>query len=324
MDFILKPDDRFSEYLFLMRQNFLTIEVLNLDPQCRAIQREELAKKKLFLDTNVLLELLFDDNNYLKKMIENSRLIGCQFFVSRRTIEEYNVLYEQSKKTLRNLRADSKQYTMVTNSFIHHYGSLLQQGTNISKKDFMERFSDIEKTIEDLGLKIFEEDHSKLLDLPNFRQLVKEVQRCFAKSRDREKRLDTAEHDAFHLLLIKELRESENDPVFGPNYWFLSRDLTLSHTDRFIRNNFDFPDITTAVMITSLWNEIISPFLIGIVTQKDLVEVFTSFILSDFTPISEGINASVLAKLEVDWSEFGWLERKKLGKSSTASLSSTI
>jgi hypothetical protein len=128
----------------------------------------------------------------------------------------------------------------------------------------------------------------------------------------RKKTEEVAEHDAFHLLLTKTLRGSENSSILGPDVWFLSNDLTLSCSDKFINTKFKFSDNTSPVMITSVWNEVISPFLIGIITEKDLVEVLKSFISSEFAPISEDIDAEILAKLEVDWTEYDWLETEEI------------
>jgi len=268
----------------------------------------------LFLDTNVLLDLLvpYDSNSQTRKLVENSQLLGCKILVTKRTITEYNTLFGKTRETLKNLKATPKQYSEVTNPFIRTYGKLRLNGESISSDSFMDGFSDVSKVLEGLGVKVLEDEHNEIEKLPQYDGLAKEVQTVFFRQRDKPKSIDVADHDAFHLLLIKTLRESEQPSALGPSNWFLTCDLTLPSTEKFIRNEFNFTDSTSPVMIPSIWNEIISPFLIGIVTQKDLVEVFKSFISSDFTPMSDGINAGILAKLEIDWSEYDWLEYHEL------------
>ena len=87
--------------------------------------------------------------------------------------------------------------------------------------------------------------------------------------------------------------------------------------DNFISGNFSFSERTSPVMIADVWNEIISPFLIGIVTEKDSVEVLKSFISSEFTPISGYIDAETLAKLDIDWTEYDWLEIEEIQEITT-------
>jgi hypothetical protein len=204
--------------------------------------------------------------------------------------------------------------SMVNNPFIKTFGNLTKEGKHISKEEFMDQFSELVKILQGFGVEIFDEAHDEITKLPNYDALVKEVQLVYGRLREKPKVLDVAEHDAYHLLLVKKLRNPEEASLLGPDYWFLSCDLTLPCTDKFIQDKFGFAEKTSSVMIPSLWNEIISPFLIGLVTQKDLVEVFRSFLSSEFTPISEGVNAGVMAKLEIDWNEYDWLEYEEIQK----------
>jgi len=163
-----------------------------------------------------------------------------------------------------------------------------------------------------LGIKTYDEEHENIKNLDGYSDTIKAIQRCFQIHRRREKPDDIAEHDAFHLLLIKTLRENETSTSFGPNTWFLTLDLTLPCVDRFIGRKFAFSDPASPCMIGYLWDELISPFLVGIVEEKELVDVFRHFIISDFTPISEDINTEVLLKLKIDWTEYDWLEFEEI------------
>ena len=65
-------------------------------------------------------------------------------------------------------------------------------------------------------------------------------------------------------------------------------------------------------MVGSLWDELISPFLIGVVPEKNLVSVFRQFIESDFITISEGEFHPQISKLDIDWTEYDWLEYEEI------------
>jgi len=314
LEWMQSPDYRFIEYLFLMRQNFLCIEVLNLDPDCRMLEREEFSKKWLFLDTNVLLHLIVESELHAqtKRLVDSTRQLGCSVYVTKRTLDELNVLLDKTKKTLERAKATPWQLSKATNTFIRKYGNILLSGKSASPAEYMSQFSDMEDLLNGMGIKLFDEEHMEIKELPEYSELVKEVQKCFARLRGRMKTVDVAEHDAYHLLLVKTLRESDTASILGPNKWFLTYDLTLPSVDSFIRKRFNFSEHTMATMIANIWNEIVSPFLIGIVSQKDLVEVLKSFVSSEFTPISEGIEVETLARLEIDWTEYDWLEIKEI------------
>jgi len=313
-EWMQSPGDDFIQYLFYMRQNFLCIEVLNLDPQCRMLEREEFSKKRLFLDTNILLGLVLQSRYHEEntRLINNTRKLGCSVYVTKRTLDEFNMVLDKSKKSIKGIKATPYQLSKIGNVFIQTYGMALLSGRSLSPDKYMDQFSEAEKLIRGIGIQVFNEEHKDIKELPEYGELIKDVQSCFSKLRARAKTDDVAEHDAFHLLLVKTLREPETDSILGPNAWFLSSDLTLACSDKFIRKTFSFSQPTSAVMIADIWNEIISPFLIGIVTEKDLVAVLKSFISSEFTPISEGINAATLAKLEIDWTEYDWLEIEEI------------
>ena len=309
LEWMQSPDYRFIEYLFFMRQNFLCVEVLNLDPDCRMLEREEFSKKWLFLDTNVLLHLIVESelHGQTKRLVDNTRQLGCSIYVTKRTLEEFNVLLGSTKKTLERANATPWQLSKATNVLIRRYGKTLLSGKSVSPAEYLSQFSDMEDLLNGIGIKLFDEEHMEIKELPEYDELIKEVQKCFARLRGRTKTIDVAEHDAYHLLLVKTLRESDTFSILGPNKWFLTYDLTLPSVDSFIRKKYNFSEHTIATMIVDIWNEIISPFLIGIVAQKDLVEVLKSFVSSEFTPISAGIEVETLARLEIDWTEYDWL-----------------
>jgi len=316
LDLMMNPDEEFLRFLFNMRQNFLCIQVLNLDPECKIIQREEFPRKRFFLDTNVLMSLVLKadrDHKQTEIFISNTRRLGCTLCATRKTIEEFRTVLQRANRLYSSIKASPKHLARVNNVFIRTFGMSQIGRPSLSWKDYIDQFSNMESLLEDLGMQILEEEHGEITLLPGFAQLAEEVQRCFIKFRRAVKTQEVAEHDAYHLLLVKTLREDEDISGFlGPNTWFLTLDTTLPCTERLIRRDFTFTDPTTPVMIGYVWDEIIAPFLVGIVEEEDLLSVFRTFVTSDFTPIVEGIDADALATLEVDWTEYEWLDIEEI------------
>lgn len=315
IEWMQSPDDEFVEYLFNMRQNFLCIEILNLDPNCKMLQREAFSKKRLFLDTNVLMSLSLRASpmhEQTKKFVRNTLKLGCSLYVTERTIEEFYSVLDTAKEQFKEVRATPKQLSKMGNWFTRTYGLTQLSEGPLSWEDYVKQFSDMQSFLKEREIQTYTEKHEEIKKLSGYSEMIGAVQRCFRIYRNREKKPDVGEHDAFHLLLVKTLRESETPLFFGPDSWFLTLDLTLPCVDRFINRTFRFSDPITPTMVGYLWDEIISPFLVGIVEETDLLDVFKTFIISDFTPISEEINAEILAKLDIDWTEFDWLEVEEI------------
>lgn len=315
IQWMLSPDDDFIEYLYHMRQNFLCMEVLNLDPECRILEREMFSEKRLLLDTNILFPLtmpIYKTHMHTKRFIDNTLKLGCSLYITNRTIEEFNHILNNGIKEYETRMSLDDEETKPRNIFIRNYEIVKSEDSHISWEEYITNFQNIEDLGKEFGFNIYERNYDNIKELIGYDKTIRIVQQCWNIHRGRIKREDIAEHDAFHLLLVKTLREEEDSSFLGPNTWFLTLDFTLTCVDRFINRTFNFSDVTSASMNGYLWDEIISPFLTGIVEEKELVEVFKAFIISDFTPISGGIRSEVLIELDIDWSEFDWLEFEEI------------
>lgn len=91
-----------------------------------------------------------------------------------------------------------------------------------------------------------------------------------------------AKHDAFHLLLIKKLRELNEGDVFGPIFWFLTMDNTLYNAE----TRFYKPTIHSSI-IADRWIQIITP-LLSPAFMSDAKEAYLG-LLSSRLPISAQI-----------------------------------
>lgn len=317
IEWMLSPDDAFVEYLYHMRQNFLCIEVLNLDPECRILGKEIFSKKRLFLDTNMLFHLVFpvhQAHTRTKKSIDNSLKLGCSLYVTNRTIEEYNYMLNLWIDEYETRRKSNDEKLIPRNILIKNYEFVKSKNDSTKWKEHIANFQNIEELGKKYNFNIYDKNHDDLKDLIGYDKTIRVVQQCFNLYRKRKKPEKVAEHDTFHLLLIKTIREDEINTFTGPDAWFYTSDLTLPCVDRFINRAFKFSDLTSASVSPSLWDEIISPLLVGVVEEKELVEVFKAFLISDFTPISEGVRPNVLLKLNIDWSEYDWLEFEEIGE----------
>lgn len=130
--------------------------------------------------------------------------------------------------------------------------------------------------------------------------------------RKKPKHETVAIHDAFHLLLIKELRIDESASLMGPDHWFLTQDHTLPCVDRFISRTYQYSEISTPVMVIPLWADIISQLNRRNVTSEDVLDIFVEFIASEFSLTDINIDVDVVIATQGDWMNYVWMSEEKI------------
>ena len=315
LDWMQNPEEDFIKFLYHMRQNFLCIEVLNLDPQCRTLSQEEFSKINIYLDNNVLISYVFDTyltHQRTKKLISHTIDLGSNVVVTKRTLEEFYYVLNRSFETYRDKVKKEGEKFATNDNFIINYNIHKEKGYEGSIEKFYSDFKDMPFFLEKNRIKYIDEVNEELTKIKGYDNLIYQIQRCFMLHRGVEKKENIAEHDAYHIIFVKTLRESETATFLGSNNWFLTYDLTLPCVDLYVNRVFYFSNETSANMIAYLWEEIISPFLIGKVKESELIEVFKQFLDSDFRPISNRALDPSIIKLDIDWSEFDWLEYEEI------------
>jgi len=304
-----EANDNIMNYLYELSNKFICLQVLNLDPECQNIKIESLSEKKLFLDTNVLISLITEEKmSNIDELLSLSVGLGVQLYITENTISEYLTVVERSDENYKNLASPQWILKKVDDPFIRHYAENKEE----SWEEYFLELSNIEQILRKYNINYYKEDHESIKNLMFFKELVEEVKKCSLITRKNPKKEKVAEHDAFHLILIKELRTTESSNILGPNHWFLSFDFTLPCTDRYISKNFGYIDVSTPVMIINIWVEIISQFNIRDVTKKQLADIFSEFVSSAFSPIDESIDIDVLLIIQGDWLNYKWLDEKKI------------
>jgi hypothetical protein len=137
----------FYSFLFSLKQNIICIQVLNMDPECQALERKAFSNKVLFIDTNVLIGLICPTDwmhKPAKNLIILSNSLGVKSYVTKRTSEEYmsileeaNRIFEKWKAPLRFLEnADNEFLTSCPkNKLINHYlGTTIIRGAKTLAK----------------------------------------------------------------------------------------------------------------------------------------------------------------------------------------------
>jgi len=315
---IENPTEHFLKFLFSISQNLICIQVLNLDPQCQKLEKEAYSEKVLFLDTNIIISLVCESDPLYKvatDLITLTSSLGARFLVTKRTIEEYLDVLEGANKTPKDARSANPRLThLLKDPFIASYNIERSSLPSQTWEGYYYRMRQIESILrEKFNTELYKEKHDEIEQYPFFSEIAERVIRCFEIVSYRPKKAKVAEHDAFHLLLVRELRKKETPTFLGPKHWFITNDSSLLCVDKDINKRPDYTDKTPSSMISALWLEMISPFLSASSKEKSL-PLFALLLRREFATMPFRISLEDLLLIQGDWMQYDWLDEKDIEK----------
>ncbi|MGH2612455.1 MAG: hypothetical protein ACRDFB_05340 [Rhabdochlamydiaceae bacterium] len=99
-DFFSHPSENVCKFLFSMAQSYALAQILNVDPLLRQMQEDSWSKKRIYLDTNIIINLLFVNNKRaeaVKTLIDNTKQLNVNLLITQKTLSEYNGWLENKK-----------------------------------------------------------------------------------------------------------------------------------------------------------------------------------------------------------------------------------
>ena len=301
---VINCDDKnIIKFLSSLNQSYILAEVMNMDPFCRNYQISSLRQKIVYLDTNVIIPLLLHRHRAHKpvlKTIEILNQLGIKMKVTRKTIGEYNSKLANSEFLIVSKEQASTEVLigvadLMPDPFIKTYWFELENNENLEWLDFIAPLRRPRAILRDKYNIIFDRRYHE--DISNFEQFSEILQ--IITEVDSSKSEIVAKHDAFHISLVHKLRDITPGDEFGPKYWFLTRDHSLSMVE-FVYDRIGFP---SSIYITN-FVEIVSPLLRPETALTDFGEVLSVMITDTMFPTY----AEILSPLDVitltrDWSD---------------------
>jgi hypothetical protein len=299
-------DPRFSEFLHIAAQNFIFFEVLNLDPQCRFIEREAFSEKTLLLDTNFIIALLLPSDlrhSIATKLAWFSRKLGITLSITKRTEEEVKDELEHSNTIFRRLGFKKPDILKsIDDEFIASYALEKERKPSLTWNEFYSKMKALHALLSKWAIVVFdvgdvgyEVSRSKLLP-----EVKSYVLTCCKEVTGRIKTEKVAEHDAYHILLVRKLRSAHQD-VLGPKFWFLTFDNSLLCVDRAINKLTGSRYEAPSSMMGWAWLELIAPYFGTEVQENILSRAFASLMTSSFAAMP--IRLSIADLLEIQSQE---------------------
>jgi hypothetical protein len=276
--FFRESSDEFYRFLFDLTQNLVCIQILNLDPQCQALEKKAFSEKALFLDTNILIGLVCPtdwQHKPAKSLLKLGNFLGVKCFVTSETCQEYNALLEEANRAYKKWEAPLKFLADADNEFLSSFYSEKQGNQELTWEDYYRRTKDVGKLLEENGIESYVENLGEVKKHKHFKDIVSFVDGCYVLLKRRNKNLLVCEHDALLLLLVRNLRMNEKKPMLGPNHWFITGDDSLLCVDNRINTLDGFSDKTPSSMLFSVWLDMIAPFLTLKLREGEAYETFT-------------------------------------------------
>jgi len=304
LEYLSEPDDDLSDYLFSLAQSYFIINVLHLDPECSSCTKESLQQKKVFLDTNVILHALIGSKSRNKAADSALRLtseLGIGIVFSKRTKQEFDNLIQDAKQGLgKEPRIPKGRFKKVCNALedgiLKDYLLKKQKQSTLTFTGYIDRLEEVEAILKNRYSATYDskdyEDVDNNPDLPKLKDIVTEEGTKF----NLYKSDVVAEHDAFHILLIQELRKNDKGDILGPKYWFLTHDRSLY----FVERSFGKFEVFTSSIFLDNWVQLISPLLAPEQT-KAAKDTYADLFASRIPMLSKTIDEEAFLAFQGDW-----------------------
>jgi len=306
--------EQFVDFLFSAMQNLVCFQILNLDPECKSLEKEAFKSKILFLDTNILLGLLCTTHSLHKmttQLVDLTKMLGAKCVVSKRTFREYSANLREADVTYKNWQAPYRLFEHADNEFLASYWEEKKSSPSQTWAGYYYRMKSIESILKKMEIEYYEKEHDGIFKKSYFGEISRQVYKCCLAIKRRRKDERVCDHDAYHLLLIRELRKNEENVMLGPNHWFATGDETLYCVDNVI-NKFYPEGKTPSSMLCNIWIDMISPFLPSTIRSEKAREVFSQLIRQQFATMPFEIKTEDLVLIQGEWVKYDWLEAEDI------------
>ena len=280
-EFFSSPSSNLNRYLYAVSQSYILLEILNVDPDLKKIQEKAWKEKKIYLDTNVLIPLLFTADplhESVNMIIENTVKLGAKIVVSETTANEFERKLNDFRKnhttSVVAFRKPLIEKLEHDDEFLKTYFHESKMISGLTLENFCLKYENYPILLEKLGVFLEDDFTNSVREHPDLEDLDRHLKRYSARKTDR-----TAFHDAYHILKIKELRKKSKGNTLGPNYWFLTADHSLPKVEH---EKYGWTKVSNSIMV-EIWINFISPFISPETTLDFKGKALTKLLSSNFT-----------------------------------------
>jgi hypothetical protein len=155
LNYLYSPDESLSAYLYSLAQSYFLIEILNLDPECQVLIKENVSKVVGYLDTNMIVFLVTsgEHSKAVEDLVKLSIDLGIKISFTKRTREEF-MKHIESKKTVYSQKGKLtfKSYDKITpileEGFLKDYLEKKKDNPGLTYEGYFARLAGIEALLE--------------------------------------------------------------------------------------------------------------------------------------------------------------------------------
>jgi hypothetical protein len=218
-----------QETLGLIHHNVLINQILNLDPSMVRLQREWFSKRRLYLDTNVVLAYIFEGqerHSVVLDLIQATLKLGVQLFISPFTLQELERQVDRARRNYFQYDRDPLVKRAAANgddAILATYVRLHRSQPSLEWDGFVAQFEDLGDTL--LAYNILVENEGVALaesseELPRIRKEIADAKPHWVNER-------VVEHDSLNCALVSHLQEVYPPDERGQVVWLLTIDSSL-------------------------------------------------------------------------------------------------
>lgn len=250
----------------------------------------------------MIISILLNGDKSHKPVFKTIKILNdleISMKISKRTVEEFNnkiidteTLYLSKKQASSDVLVGVAD--LMPDPFISTYWLELEENDKLEWVDFITPLKNARLILDDkYNIKYDNRDHEDIVTSTRISSLQK-----FVSDTSRDKSERVVQHDSFHILLIQKLRDINPGDEYGPRYWFLTRDASLSMAESI----YDPSTIPASVYLT-VFLDIISPLLIPETSITEFGDVFTNMIGTIFTSFAEQLSPIDVLNLARDYTD---------------------
>ena len=279
-----------------MARNYLYFRILNLDPVCKSLQRDIMSKKILLLDTNLVMSLVLPNratHRATAQCVTLCQKLGITLRFTQRTYQEYMDQLNQSEERFKKLHVKKLAVlAALDDDFIADYAMEGQKGSHTEWLDFARKRRLLKNTLTQWKIQEYSSIEADLdVASADPKGIVTDsVIYCAALTRN-IKNTTVAQHDAYHLLLVRKIREKDtSQSILGPKYWFLTLDRSLLCVDKTINETLNRPRDMPSSIECWAFIETALPFVSGTIPGDTSHEAFSQLMKTEFRLLPARIN----------------------------------
>jgi len=294
----LKPSKEFIYFLHSMAQAYTVLQILVLDPKLQTLVKENFCKKKLYLDTNVILSLMCvaEEHDTVMRIVYLTNKLGVPMVFTPETRKEFQDYLDYSKRLYKRIPIHKKSIInktepLMANPFIRSYW-IESAEKQLEWTAFITRMEGFQEFLEDKFSITIEATPKEIWMDTEYGELNRAVYLA-----DLDKHESAIAHDAYHLLMIKKKREEETVDELGERSYFLTRDYTLNRAERIVYRDSRIP----SNLSIDVWSQMILPFLSPKLVTEEASKAYMMVLASKFPSLTRSVDPKDLIDVMGIW-----------------------